>query len=121
MTNFQKLIVIIAVSAIGIAGFYLYRQEQIKKDELVLKERQQKVSECKYFLNNKDLIIKKESEDLDTAISALLRKADSEEKRKRLDAFYEKTADAFLKAKKEYEKSADDCRDILRRLGEENS
>lgn len=112
MTIFQKFIVIIAFLAVGIAGFYLYHQEQIKKDELSLKAKQQKFSECKYLLDNKELILAKDIKRAREARNLY----DLDPNNKEYKEYRDYNSNILVKSNVEYEKSADNCRDLLRKL-----
>lgn len=110
MTVFQKLIIIILIILIGISGFYIYRQEQIKKDEFSFKEKQQKISDCKYLLANEELFRKNNVallEEYQVASNGVY-----PEHKKLAQKLWEQ----YKKQSDEYRQSANECRELLRNL-----
>lgn len=119
MTTFQKLLVLLLFSVIGFVSFFLYRQERLRKSETLLRQReitlietQKTISDCKYLLNNKELILENERKRLREAEMAVEFSYDSP-RPEYAEEYLARTRDEFVKKQAEYEKSADRCRDIL--------
>lgn len=105
MTIFQKLIIMTLI-IFGSSGMFFFSQH--KKDELEFQKLQQKVTDCKYLLSNKDKIKRPVGEILDEWESALETKAieDLEEVRQQESSISSK-----------YLKSAASCREFLLQTG----
>jgi len=119
MTTFQKLILLL-VTLFSISTLFLFsqfskNQEQIKKDELVLKEQQQKVSECKYLLSNEKTLF----EDEERLVSRLKARLDADPNSELYRKTYQSVNRDYVLHLVEYIESEDNCRDLLRQLGQE--
>lgn len=116
MTKFQKLVLIMVLifglSVLFLTNRFLQNQEQIKKDEFSFKEKQQKISDCKYLLSQGEKLIQKQAK-LDVEADALYKIDPSENTQQWAKEQNERTY-RFLS---NYVEQSTKCKEFLLRTG----
>lgn len=116
MTNFQKLFLIILsifiLSSLFLFNQFLNNQKQVKKDELSFKEKQQKISDCKYLLSQGEDILHKQQK-ISSEADALYKVDQSESTRQ----YSDEQGERVLRFLSNYVKQSTKCREFLLRTG----